>query len=119
MNRPGGTFPRVRPAAPSGPTAVPTDGGRGGAGHRRPGRAVGHTDSRPAPAAPVSGKITGATAVSTVPRWSSPRRHRAGPRLRLLTRPDQRRAGQSAASGRARQDPRPEGRSSNLTFGAE
>ncbi|MEU4176258.1 hypothetical protein [Streptomyces sp. NPDC026589] len=67
MNKPGGTLPRVRPADPSGPAAASTDGGR----------AVPFTgaltassvtpNSRPAPAAPALGTITGATAVSTDP----------------------------------------------------
>ncbi|MFI7287796.1 hypothetical protein ACIBRY_14275 [Streptomyces anulatus] len=67
MNGPGGTFSRVRPAGSSDPTAASTDGGRvvplTGA---RTASSVTH-NSRPAPAAPVLGTNTGATAVSTDP----------------------------------------------------
>lgn len=65
MTRPGGTFPRVRPAGPSGPMAASADGGCvvPFPGARTASSVT--TDSRPAPAAPVLGTITGATAVST------------------------------------------------------
>lgn len=65
MTRPGGVFPRVRPGGPVRPRAGSADGH-----HRAPATGA-RTDtsvtpnSRPAPAAPVPGTITGATAVST------------------------------------------------------
>lgn len=88
MNGPGGTFPRVRPAARSGPMASCADRGCvvPFTGARAASSATPY--SRPAPAAPVLGTITGATAVST---GSSVELTAAGtgrsPRLRLLTHP--------------------------------
>lgn len=88
MNGPDGTLPRVRPADPSGPMTASTDSGRAVplTGARTASSVT--PNSRPAPAAPVLGTITGATAVSTDPSVEA---HRAGtgrsPRLRLLTHP--------------------------------
>lgn len=59
MTGPAGAFPCVRPAGPSGPGPA-----RPPATGARTDTSVTH-NSRPAPAAPVLGTITGATAVST------------------------------------------------------
>lgn len=119
MNGPGGTFPRVRPAARSGPMASCADRGCvvPFTGARAASSATPY--SRPAPAAPVLGTITGATAVSTGSsvELTAPAPGGALGSAYSLTRPAARRT--VRASGRARQDPRPPGRSSNLTFGAE
>lgn len=118
MNGPGGTYPRVRPAAPSGPTAVSADGG---CVVPFPGARTASSvtpNSRPAPAAPVLGTITGAVSCTdSSVQLTAPAPGGALGSAYSLTRPA---AGRTVrASGRARQDPRPPGRSSNLTFGAE
>ncbi len=64
MTGPGGAFPRVRPAGPSGPGPARPAATRAPATGARTDTSVTH-NSRPAPAAPVLGTITGATAVST------------------------------------------------------
>lgn len=123
MTGPSGAFPARPSGGPVRPRAGSTDGH-----HRAPATGARTAtsvtpDSRPAPAAPVSGTITGATAVSTdhsveltAPAPGGACGHDPGPAYSLAS------AGSGTevpASGRARQDPRLPGRSSNLTFGAE